>query len=220
MLERPTRRELLGYTLAVAGVAAMAPAGTGFAAPLKPTPAQPLGPFYPFRKPSEQDNDLTRVVGTSSTAHGRFLHLSGRVLTPEGEAVDGAVVEIWHTNGYGRYHNAEDRRDVPLDPGFQGFGRAETEGGGGYAFHTILPQPYPAVVWTRPAHIHFLVTAPGHKRMVTQMYFAGDSHLDGDHLLNGVSDPNERRRLIVAPTPAPEEKEDLATFDIILAPTG
>ena len=220
MYRRSSRRDILGYALAAAGLVA-APASVGFTAPQRPTPEQPLGPFYPFKKPAEQDNDLARVADASSLAHGRLLNLSGRVLSLEGRPVVGAEVEIWHTNGYGRYQNAEDRRDVALDPGFQGFGRSKTASDGGYEFRTIQPQPYPASwMWTRPAHIHFLVKAPGFKRMVTQMYFAGDPNLAGDHLLNSVRDPSERRRLIVSPTRSPNNGADRAVWDIVLNSAG
>jgi protocatechuate 3,4-dioxygenase beta subunit len=32
----------------------------------------------------------------------------------------------------------------------------------------------------RPAHIHFIVAAPGHRRLVTALYIAGDKYLDSD----------------------------------------
>ena len=198
---------------------AVSPRWAVAAAP-RPTPAQPLGPFYPFYKPADQDNDLATVDGAPSGAHGRLLHLAGRVIDVEGRDVVGATVEIWHNNSFGRYHNPEDRRDVPTDPGFQGFGSAMTGPDGGYEFRTIRPQAYPAsLMWTRPAHVHFHIAAPGYKRFVTQMYFAGDPHLAADHLLNGVRDPRDRQRLIVTPRAAPPslgEDADLAHFDIVL----
>jgi protocatechuate 3,4-dioxygenase beta subunit len=40
---------------------------------------------------------------------------------------------------------------------------------GGYAFTTLPPGIYPG----RPAHIHFKVTAPGHKPLTTQLYLRG-----------------------------------------------
>ena len=32
----------------------------------------------------------------------------------------------------------------------------------------------------RPAHIHFMVSAPGYREVVTALYFAGDEHIDSD----------------------------------------
>ena len=31
-----------------------------------------------------------------------------------------------------------------------------------------------------PAHIHFLIAAPGHRELVTALYFADDEHVDSD----------------------------------------
>jgi protocatechuate 3,4-dioxygenase beta subunit len=46
-----------------------------------------------------------------------------------------------------------------------------------YAIETILPGHYD----DRPAqHIHYLITAPGHKTLITQAYFATDPFFDGD----------------------------------------
>jgi hydroxyquinol 1,2-dioxygenase len=32
----------------------------------------------------------------------------------------------------------------------------------------------------RPAHIHFLIGAPGYREVVTALYMAGDPHIDSD----------------------------------------
>jgi hydroxyquinol 1,2-dioxygenase len=32
----------------------------------------------------------------------------------------------------------------------------------------------------RPAHIHFMVTAPGYQRLITHVFAAGDEYLDTD----------------------------------------
>ena len=32
----------------------------------------------------------------------------------------------------------------------------------------------------RPAHIHFLIGAPGYRELVTALYIAGDDHIDSD----------------------------------------
>jgi hydroxyquinol 1,2-dioxygenase len=39
----------------------------------------------------------------------------------------------------------------------------------------------------RPAHIHFMVTAPGYHRLVTHVFVAGDPHL-GDDAVFGVKE--------------------------------
>ena len=39
----------------------------------------------------------------------------------------------------------------------------------------------------RPAHIHFLIGAPGYREVVTALYLAGDDHIDSDTVF-GVTD--------------------------------
>jgi protocatechuate 3,4-dioxygenase beta subunit len=160
------------------------------------------------------------VAGQPERAKGRVLHVTGRVLDPDGRPVPGARVEIWQTNAFGRYHHPGDRRDVPIDPGFQGYGQDTADADGGYRFRTVEPVAYPAGGgWMRPPHIHFAVSGPGFERIVTQMYFAGDPLNARDRLLNAIRDPAERARLVVALQPPPPDLDPdsrLAQFDIVL----
>lgn len=217
---RPGRRRVLAAAVTLAGVAAL----PALARRLEPTPGQPTGPFYPVRKPLDGDNDLTVVAGRAGRAQGRVLHLSGRVLDAQGRPVPGAVVEIWQTNAFGRYHHPGDRRDAPVDPNFQGFGHDLADDAGRYRFRTVEPAAYPAGGgWIRPPHIHFRLHAPGSEPLVTQMYFAGNPLNARDRLLGAVRDPAERARLIVAlqaPPPDLEPESRVATFDIVLAGGG
>jgi protocatechuate 3,4-dioxygenase beta subunit len=214
------RRRLLAGSLALAGLSAPGPA---LAARLLATPPQSLGPFYPPRKPLDSDNDLIVVAGQPQRAKGQVLHVMGRVLDPAGRPVPGAGVEIWQTNAFGRYHHPRDRRDVPIDPGFQGYGRDTADDDGHYRFRTVEPVAYPAGGdWMRPPHIHFTISGPGFEPLTTQMYFAGNPLNGRDRLLNGVGDPAQRARLVVALQPPPPDLEPesrLAVFDIVLGPS-
>ena len=40
----------------------------------------------------------------------------------------------------------------------------------------------------RPAHIHFLISAPGYRELVTALYLAGDAHLDDDVVFGASGD--------------------------------
>jgi hydroxyquinol 1,2-dioxygenase len=74
----------------------------------------------------------------------------------------------------------------------------------------------------RPAHVHFMVTAPGYRRLITHVFVEGDPYLDRDAVF-GVKTP-----LIAAfqrrdPGPAPDGRElDVPfwtmAFDLVLAP--
>ena len=123
---RFSRRAVLGASLAAGGLAS-AHFHPVLAALRAVTPAQSLGPFYPAKKPLDQDNDLTSVAGASSRAEGKLIHVTGRVIDRDGKPEPGAAVEIWQANASGRYHHIRGRRDVPLDPNFQGYGRDRTD---------------------------------------------------------------------------------------------
>lgn len=215
-----SRRRVLGASLAAGTVAAARTTPLGAALRVT-TPPQTSGPFYPATKPLDQDNDLTRVAGKDGRAEGKPIHIVGQVLGRGGRPAAGARVEIWQCNAFGRYHHPRDSRDVPLDPFFQGWGRNLTGDDGAYRFMTIEPPPYPAsTFWMRPAHVHFAVSGRGFEPLVTQMYFAGDPHLERDRIFNGIADPAARASVVVTLAPPVAELSpaaEVAVFDIVLA---
>ena len=205
-----SRRRLL--QVAASGLTLLLPGAVTAAA--APTAAQPRGPFYPDRVPLDKDNDLVRVEGRDGTAAGEITDLQGRVLDPNGEPVDGALVEIWQCDANGRYiHRLDDRR-IPRDPNFQGYGRFETTADGRYGFRTIKPVPYPG----RAPHIHVAVRVPGSRPLITQMYVKGAPENRWDLLLNAVGDDAARERLIVdfEPMENPQTAQLRARFDIAM----
>jgi protocatechuate 3,4-dioxygenase beta subunit len=122
-------------------------------------------------------------------------------------------VEIWQCDANGRYIHRGDDGGRPRDPGFQGYGRFETGRDGGYRFRTIKPVLYPG----RAPHIHVAVQTPGRRPLVTQIYVEGAPENTGDWLLNAVSDPSERARLIVPFRAARSATAELAArFDIVM----
>ncbi len=71
----------------------------------------------------------------------------------------------------------------------------------------------------RPAHIHFAVSGPGFEPLVTQMYFAGDPHLESDFVSNRIRDPAARASVVVTlrpPSAALDPAVETAAFDIVL----
>jgi len=145
----------------------------------KPTPPNALGPFYKKRAPD------TRVLRTNGDV-GMPLAVQGRIVDTRGEAVPDATVEIWHADHGGHYDLAgyRFRAKVPIDSG------------GGYQFDTIMPGHYPDRVCQ---HVHYLVIAPGHKPLVTQLYFATDPVFEGDPDKNFSKDPLVQSRELVRP---------------------
>jgi hydroxyquinol 1,2-dioxygenase len=75
----------------------------------------------------------------------------------------------------------------------------------------------------RPAHVHFMVTAPGHRTLITHVFADGDPHLGSDAVF-GV-----KRSLVTTFAPrdagsaapdgrVPDEPWFLASYDLVLAP--
>ena len=204
-----TRRALLtaGAGLA-AGTATMAGA-------LGVTPANPEGPFYPKHEQADTDADLTLIAGHEGRAQGDVIRVTGRVLDEDGEPIEGAVVDVWQANSFGRYHHEDDPATAPLDPDFQGWAVMKTDAEGRYAFRTIKPGAYRVGGdWTRPPHIHFRVSRRGYHELTTQMYFAGEELNERDRLLQSV--PAEERGLLVVPF---DDSKDVpeGDFPVVLA---
>jgi protocatechuate 3,4-dioxygenase beta subunit len=206
---RAARRRVLASLagLAVAGL----PLGVQAQARVA-TPAQTEGPFYPVELPADRDNDLVSVKGAAAPAKGEILLLAGAVVDLSGRPLAGARVEIWQCNALGRYHHPGDRSGAPEDPGFQGYGEFVTAADGAYSFRTIRPVPYPG----RTPHIHFKVSGPGMRTLVTQMYVAGEPGNARDLLYNSLRDEAERRALTVALVRAADGKALAGRFEIVL----
>jgi protocatechuate 3,4-dioxygenase beta subunit len=214
---RISRRHVLGMAVAGGSLVMSGGVSTVFAQALRRTPDQILGPFYPVRKPLDQDADLTTIAGKPGRAEGQVIHVMGRVLNVAGHPVHGARAEIWQANTHGRYTHPSDTNPAPLDPHFEGFAVLTTDAEGRYRMKTIKPGAYPAGPnRMRPPHIHFEVTGQS-TRLVTQMYFAGEPLNDTDPFLQGAGANKER--LIVSLEPPTQELEPdslVAVWDIVL----
>ena len=109
-------------------------------------------------------------------ALGVPVYVYGHVLNTKGEAIPGAVVEVWQAGQSGSYNHPLDNNPAPRDPNFQNYARLISDSNGKYVFKTIVPGPYPASDnWMRPPHIHFKVNAENKKVFITQLYFDGQS---------------------------------------------
>ena len=70
-------------------------------------------------------------------------------------------------------------------------------------------------------HIHYKVTAPGHKALITQLYFATDPALEGDPDRNYRKDPVLRSRELIRPVTIfadPQSIRAAVQFEIVLEP--
>lgn len=197
-----------------AGLAAGAVATTVAAGTLGITPDNPEGPFYPIHQQADKDADLTRVAGKDTRAAGEVICVSGRVLDENGAPIEGALVDIWQANAFGKYLHEGDTSTGEHDPNFQYWAQMKTDAEGRYRYTTIKPAAYTAMgEWVRPPHIHYRVSRRGYRELTTQMYFAGEALNEKDLLLLEVPE-DLRGRLTVAFENDGEVPEGV--FDVVL----
>jgi hydroxyquinol 1,2-dioxygenase len=118
------------------------------------------------------------------------MHVSGVVTSASGGPLAGAAIDVWHADEHGFY----DLQKLDERPGYGGRGRFQTDAAGRFNFWTARPSAYPipddGPVGRmlkaqgrhpfRPEHIHFMISAPGHRKLVTHIFAAGDQYLDSD----------------------------------------
>lgn len=129
------------------------------------------GPFHrpnaPFR------NDLTEGMSVK----GELIEVRGTVFGDDCKTIlPGAILELWHSDPKGSYDMKTDK--------FIGHARVKTDSQGSYYFKTYIPGYYTDAGMDRPKHIHYIISAPGHKKLVTQLYFKGDKRLENDRFVN------------------------------------
>ncbi len=167
--------DVLGATVLVDAIANRKPSGA--------TESSVLGPFYVEGAPERRlGEDLASRPGPRVT-------ISGRVRDTDGAPIPGALLDVWETAPSGLYHMQD-----PSAPRFELCGRLHADGEGRFAFRTLLPVSYSIPTDGpvgrllqrlgrhpyRPAHVHFIVSAPGHVPVVTELYTEGDRYLDSD----------------------------------------
>jgi catechol 1,2-dioxygenase len=164
------------------------------------TPSAILGPFYRRDSPlfpngSSIVSGLTPAAPwyDKAIADSAFIH--GTVLSnpPGGKGapapLPGAVVDVWHTAPNGLY---EQQDASQLDMNLRG--RFTTDASGRYALYALRPVAYPVPQdgpagkllklldrhAFRPSHVHFVVTAAGHRPLTTQVFDRADEYLSED----------------------------------------
>jgi hydroxyquinol 1,2-dioxygenase len=148
------------------------------------TEATVFGPFHVEGAPHYEHG-----ADVANGAPGEPCFVRGRVLGLAGEAIAGAEIQVWQADAAGFY-------DVQYEGLDQHRARGVLNSGadGGFHFKTIRAEAYPIPhdgpvgrlleqlgrhPW-RPAHLHFMITAPGHERLITHVFRDGDQYLDSD----------------------------------------
>ena len=156
------------------------------------TPSQTVGPFYWGTLVSTCRCDLApHGVAGERIELVLKLHDVAGVVVPDG------IFELWQANSHGRYNHPDDRRNLALDAGFEGYGRASTFPAACSHFTTIKPGrvPWPAGGLQAP-HVNVSIFARGLlNRLATRLYFDGDPALAEDPVLKLI-EPARRDTLI------------------------
>ncbi|ABE42321.1 dioxygenase [Polaromonas sp. JS666] len=152
------------------------------------TAAALLGPFW--RKDAPICTNGESIARTPSSHPS--LEVSGYVRDDAGNPITQAQVDVWQASPTGLYENQDAaQEDMNLR------GRFLTDDKGRYLFKTVRPAGYPVPTDGsvgkllraqkrhpyRPAHIHFMVSAPGHKTLITQVFADDSEYLSTDVVL-------------------------------------
>jgi hydroxyquinol 1,2-dioxygenase len=209
--------DVLGVSMQVIGINHRVPSGA--------TESTVFGPFFVEGSPAFENGD-----DIAGGAPGRPCWISGSVRSVDGRPLPGALIEVWQADEDGFYDVQYEAGDV------RARGHLRTDGDGRFRFWTVLPEAYPIPADgpvgelleaagrspMRPAHVHFMIDAPGHQRLTTHVFAAGDEHLGSDAVF-GVKEtliaPFERHE----PGPGPDGRElgdpwHTMEYDFVLAP--
>lgn len=168
--------DVLGVSILMDAVNNRKPAGA--------TESSVLGPFY-----REGAEEMPAAANLAKAEGGEPCIVSGRVTGAGGAPIAGALLDVWQTAPNGLYETQD-----PGQPDFNLRGKLRTDAEGRYQFHTLMPVTYSipdngpvgkllAALGRhpyRPAHIHFIVSAPGYVPVTTQIFTEGDQYLDSD----------------------------------------
>lgn len=151
------------------------------------TPRTIEGPLYVEGAPIvEGDANLTSDPDETDT-----LYMTGQVTGPDGEAVKGVLLHVWHANSQGFYSHFDPTGEQTP---FNNRRRIKLGEDGRYQFHSKMPSGYACPPdgptdqlmkmlgrhGNRPAHVHFFVEAPGYRTLTTQINFGDDPFAKDD----------------------------------------
>ena len=197
----------------------------GINAPASPlvTESTVFGPFF-----AESSPEVPLGGDIAHGATGVPCWVTGSVRDVDGAPVAGARLEVWETDGDGFYDSQY------ADGRVQARGQLTADAEGGYRFWSLRPVAYPipddgpvgALLAApgrgpmRPAHLHFRVSAPGCRTLITHIFADGDDYLDRDAVF-GVKDSLVTRFVPREPGVAPDGREMTVAwaevaFDIVL----
>ena len=151
-----------------------------------------LGPFFREQTPVFESG---AQISRHPTSEDEVV-LYGQITDRSGRGIAGAKVTVWQTRSDGRYDIQVDGGDIDCR------GIFTADANGRYLVRTVRPIgysiPLDGPVGTlikaqkrhgmRPAHIHFLISAPGFRELVTATYMSGDVYLESDTVFGASGD--------------------------------
>ena len=179
------------------------------------TEATVFGPFHVDGAPRHELGD-----DIANGAKGTPCVVRGSVRGLDGSPVPGALLDVWQSDDDGLY----DVQHQGLDHA-QSRGILQADDDGRFHFRSIVAVPYPIPhdgpvgrmldatgrhPW-RPAHLHFMIQAPGYETLITHVFRDDSDYLDSDAVF-GV-----RQSLVCAWTPQPDGSY-LLEYDFVLNP--
>jgi len=189
------------------------------------TEATVLGPFFVADSPA-----VPLGGDIAAGAAGEPCWVEGTVTDTTGKPLAGALIEVWEADEDGQYdvQYADDRTAAR--------GHLRTDDAGGFSFWAVTPTPYPiphdgpvgqlleAVGRSpmRASHLHFMVSQPGHRTLITHIFVRGDELLDSDTVFGVKESLIKDFERLPEGTPTPDGREVAGTwsrvrFDIVLA---
>jgi catechol 1,2-dioxygenase len=169
--------DVLGFSMLVDAINNRRPAGA--------TENTVFGPFHVAGAPIRNMGDCISLDGK-----GDLCLYEGRVVDLHGQPIEGACIDAWSDNSEGFY----DVQQPDIQPKWNNRGRFITGTDGVYNFIGIKPVSYPIpddgpvgkMLRTigrhpyRPAHMHFMVTAPNFQTIVTHTFVGDDKYINDD----------------------------------------
>lgn len=151
------------------------------------TPRTIEGPLYVAGAPLVEGE--CRMDDGSEEGVATLMFLEGQVFDLHGQPLPGATVDLWHANTKGTYSFFD-----PSQSQYNLRRRIITDAEGRYRARSIVPSGYGCDPQgptqeclnllgrhgQRPAHVHFFISAPGHRHLTTQINLSGDQYLWDD----------------------------------------
>lgn len=204
--------DVLGFSMLVDSINNRRPPGA--------TENTVFGPFHVVGAPERQMGDSINL-----DCKGESCLFEGRVIDIHGEPIEGARIDVWSDNADGFY----DVQQPGVQPKWNNRGVFVTDRDGKYRFIGIKPVSYPIphdgpvgqMLQSlgrhpyRPAHIHFMVTAPHFQKLVTHTFVGDDPYLTSDAVF-GV------KKTLIAPFEHVNDGKTIwrSPFDFVMTPEG